>query len=249
MRGAFDLASRQFNAEVSVNYGRSKAIHGQCVGPATVRQCGKCRNAAAQIVCNTAVTAATNAAPGGFLSIADTNCVPLNLFGEGRATQAALDYVTVRTVTDTSLDQFVLNANLGGSFFDIWGGPVAFNVGYEHREEGATFDPDPFLIAGYGRSVAILPIEGSFDASFLWTNELLPNTTGVAPQRADTLAGDPEYAAQANITHDNEFGGIFGSVNFQSATFPSLTAAAENSQFLRCREIVFRECRRIHKVL
>ena len=53
-------------------------------------------------------------------------------------------------------------ANAGGSPFSVFGNDYGFNVGFEHREEDGSFQPDAFQQAGLGRSVAITPISGKY---------------------------------------------------------------------------------------
>lgn len=65
-------------------------------------------------------------------------CVPLNIFGLGSPSDAALDYVTghggsVSTSTNKLWDG---SANLRGSPFSTWAGPVQFAIGGEWRKEG-----------------------------------------------------------------------------------------------------------------
>ena len=38
---------------------------------------------------------------------------------------------------------------ISGSLFDIWGGPVQFALGYEHRDESTNFDPGEFFEQSY----------------------------------------------------------------------------------------------------
>ena len=132
-----------------------------------------------QIVCTTAPTrligtALTGfAAPGG-TPIADPNCVPLNVFGDGRASQAARDYVIEDFVTVSEQEQTVFNANIGGALFDLWAGPIGFNVGYEHREEKASFTPSGFQQAGRGRSVAITALAGKYNLDEVFGELVIP---------------------------------------------------------------------------
>ena len=108
-----------------------------------------------QIVCTTAQTRPAVSPLQVEPPIADPNCVPLNVFGEQRASQAARDYVIEEFVTVSEQRQTVFQANLGGALFDLWAGPVGFNIGYEHRKEFASFTPSDFQQAGRGRSVPI----------------------------------------------------------------------------------------------
>lgn len=176
-RGDFAVGERKFNYEVSGNYGRvdivdrSQDLNAQNF----VNAVNVTRNAAGQIVCNP--TPAFNAAPGGLAPIADAACVPLNLFGEGVATQAARDYVISNNTTRSRLQQYVFNANVGGSPFSLFGNDTGFNLGYEHREEKGRFTPSPFQQAGLGRSVAIGPVRGKYNVDEVFGEVLLPLVT------------------------------------------------------------------------
>lgn len=176
VKGDFGIGSRKFNYEVSGNYGRvdikdtSQDLNAQNF----INAVNVTRNAAGQIVCNPTPT--FQAAPGGTPTV-DAACVPLNLFGEGVASQAARDYVISTNETSSRLEQYVVNANVGGSPFALFGNDVGFNIGYEHREEKGRFDPSAFQQAGLGRSVAILPVRGKYNVDEFFGEVLVPLVT------------------------------------------------------------------------
>jgi len=176
VKGDFGIGGRKFNYEVSGNYGRVDVKDtGQDLNAQNfINAVNVTRNAAGQIVCNP--TPAFQAAPGG-TPVADAACVPLNLFGEGVASQAARDYVISTNVTQSRLEQFVINANVGGSPFSLFGNDVGFNIGYEHRQEKGQFDPSAFQQAGLGRSVAILPVNGKYNVDEAFGEVLVPLVT------------------------------------------------------------------------
>jgi iron complex outermembrane receptor protein len=76
-----------------------------------------------QTVCNS-----TLHSPGAF-----PGCAPLNMFGQGNASPAALNFVSSTTswVAHNGLDDF--SANLTGTAFEGWAGPVKVAVGAEYR--------------------------------------------------------------------------------------------------------------------
>ena len=76
-------------------------------------------------------------------------CVPLNLFGKGVRSDAARDWVTGQQMTQTDLEQTVFNVNFGGDLIELPAGTLAFNIGYERREEEAAF------VGGIGSSVPL----------------------------------------------------------------------------------------------
>lgn len=176
LQGRLSLGGRDYDFEVSLDYGRSVFTdHGQTLDQQRFVNAVNVAAVNGQIVCSTTPT--VTGFPTGQRPVADTACVPLNLFGEGASSQAALDYVLRNTVSKSRLEQFVVNANIGGSPFYIFGNPASFNLGFEHHEEKARFTPDAFLQAGLGRSAAIAPTSGSYDLDEVFGEVLLPLIT------------------------------------------------------------------------
>ncbi len=164
--GDFNLFGRSFNFEAYANYGRNDFLDfNQNINQQNfinaINNCG-----------TTTIVGGLTAAPK-----ADSACAPLNLFGEGAPSAAAKNYIIQQTLAKTRLEQFVANANIGGSLFDLFGNPVSFNVGYEHHEEKGSFVPDSFLQAGLGRSVGIAPTSGKYNLDEEFGEILVPLIT------------------------------------------------------------------------
>ncbi len=173
VEGDFELADRVFYWEASANYGRSDA---KSYGTSLIQQnfinaLNVTRNASGQVVC-AGVPIAGLVIPGGNTPRPDPNCVPLDLFGDGRPSEAAKRYVTTQTETQSLLEQEVYNANVSSTLVNLWSGPLLYNLGYEHRKESGLFDPDDFLERGLGRSVAITPLRGSYSTDE-WFGEFI----------------------------------------------------------------------------
>ncbi len=62
-------------------------------------------------------------------------CAPINLFGEGSPSQAAIDYVTGTASYDIDTSQEVMAFNLRGEPLSTWAGPVSLAAGLERRVE------------------------------------------------------------------------------------------------------------------
>jgi outer membrane receptor protein involved in Fe transport len=167
--GDFDARGRRFDWEVYANFGErdstyfsSQLDRQRFVNALNVIEVG------GQLRCSPNPGYVNLPASGGRvqvgadLPVADAACVPLDIFGEGRPSQAARDYVASVQRIDDSADQRVFNANIGSSLFEVWGGPVAYNVGWESRREASDFAPDAFLRAGLGRSSALQAVKGSY---------------------------------------------------------------------------------------
>ncbi|TMQ04407.1 MAG: TonB-dependent receptor [Deltaproteobacteria bacterium] len=73
---------------------------------------------------------------------APTDCVPINLFGQGAPSAEALRYVLGTTSVDVRDKLDVAAATLRGEAVSLWAGPVSTAVGLEYRKEssGASVD-------------------------------------------------------------------------------------------------------------
>lgn len=177
--GDFQMFNRDFNWGVSYAYGQSQAVSRST---ALVQQnflyaIDAVRDSNGEITCRALIDPPT--APGTDRGTPDQvraveACVPLNLFGEGVASPEAIDFVTAETLAESRNTQHIFNANFGGGLFDLFSNEVAFNLGFEHREEEQTFTPDGFLQEGLGRSVPISPVAGSFNTNEVFGEVLIP---------------------------------------------------------------------------
>jgi len=83
------------------------------------------KDGAGNIVCRVSLTN-----PGLY-----PGCVPLNIFGQGAGSQAAMNYVlgTTQFQTINKMDDAAFN--VAGDLFDTWAGPVSVAAGYEYRSQ------------------------------------------------------------------------------------------------------------------
>ena len=176
VRGDFETMGRTVNFESYASYGLVRSLDfGEGLNSQRfINATNVTTNAAGQIVCTTAQTRPGGfAAPGG-TPIADPNCVPLNILGEGRASDAARAYVIQDTVVTSEQEQFVFNANLATTLFKLFGNDIGISAGYEHREEKALFQPDAFTVAGLGRSVPIGGLQGKYNLDEAFGEVVVP---------------------------------------------------------------------------
>jgi outer membrane receptor protein involved in Fe transport len=73
--------------------------------------------------------------PGPAFNPLAAGCVPLNLFGNGNATPAAIEYVYRTLKEDTDYGQDVIGANFRGDLAEGWAGPIAAAFGFEWRQD------------------------------------------------------------------------------------------------------------------
>ena len=100
--------------------------------------------------------------------------MPLDIFGEGRASQAAKDYVTDIARTDFVQEEQVYSAYGHMDLVDLWAGPLKVAFGAEHRREQQVFAPDAFSMAGNGRAVRSVSLQGSFHTNEYYGEMILP---------------------------------------------------------------------------
>lgn len=93
---------------------------------------------------------------GGQIVCADpaaraAGCVPINLFGQGAPSQAALNYVNTTSFLDNKASEYNALAYVNGDMsqlFSFPGGPVRFVLGAEWRRETAFYQADPLSSSG-----------------------------------------------------------------------------------------------------
>lgn len=140
--------------------------------------------ATGQTVCRASITA-----PGAF-----PGCVPLNILGQNNSSAAAQQYVFGDTSwqAKNKMDDFA--ANLTGTLFEGWAGPIKTAVGMEYRHQslkvvtsepnGVTFNPQNLRLGAAGNS-----LPGSFPAANLaWFKEVQSGAIGAE----DITEGDIE---------------------------------------------------------
>ena len=207
-RGDFQLGSHKVGYELSANYGNSttRSSSRELVQQNFANAVDATVNAAGNIVCRPGYV---NAA----IATVSSTCAPLNLFGTGLRSQAALDYVTAIAHPVSKGDQLVLSANINSTLFTLPGGDVAFVLGYEHRRESTSFDPGAFFFGQdngdgtrtqYGRSIPIDPISGAFTTNEGFAELRVPL---VSPDMGWRFIHSFELEGAARYVHNSLSGG------------------------------------------
>jgi outer membrane receptor protein involved in Fe transport len=119
-----------------------------------------------QIVCRSTLTSPSN------------GCVPLNRFGVGVASQAALDYVLGEPLRTQRFKQDVVAVNFRSNSLQGWAGPISIAVGAEHRKESLDGAVDPQFTSGwkYGNYRVT---RGSYKVTEGYAEILLPLLAGL----------------------------------------------------------------------
>jgi outer membrane receptor protein involved in Fe transport len=103
-----------------------------------------------------------------------TDCVPINLFGYGSPSAAAIDYVTgmPQQRSTTKLDTY--GASLRGEPFELPAGPVSIAVGVEGRRESVASDNGPLDKAGVFTTFAFARLFGTDNVKEAFGEVLIP---------------------------------------------------------------------------
>lgn len=143
-----------FNWDLSYNYGRTSESQ-QSNGQVNVLNF---RNALVAVPgADGPICADANARSQG--------CVPINLFGFGSVSQAAIDYIAADQTFQTRITQQVVQGNLSGTLFDLPGGPLGIALGAEYRRESSLENNDALTNAGLNAGNALPDTQGSFDVA------------------------------------------------------------------------------------
>ena len=220
VNGKFDAFAGKWNWEAVLNWGRSYAV-------------GRQTDINVQNF-NNAVGMVTTDNPGGAPCLAglanspfptiSSSCAPLNLFGTGHVTPAALDYILSRVRNISENRQFVFTADVGGPLFKLPGGDLSVVVGVEHRGESTNNvpsamyrgpDPDPTVdadsngnpaddIISYSQFAPIPIITGHFH-----TNEIFGELDGdlVSPSNNIPFIYRLDFQAAARYVKHSVAGG------------------------------------------
>nr|WP_283773397.1 TonB-dependent receptor [Altererythrobacter sp. KTW20L] len=94
-------------------------------------------------------------------TFAPQDCVPLNVFGEGVASQASLDFINADLQNRFTITQYVVNGFVTGDFghlFELPGGAIGYAFGAEYREERSKslFDPISKQVADFDPDTGVM---------------------------------------------------------------------------------------------
>ncbi|WCM25198.1 TonB-dependent receptor [Sphingomonas sp. QA11] len=164
--GDFNVGSRAFSWEVKAIYGRSdtETTTREVVTQNFYNALNAVRDGSGNIVCAPGYTSAA-------IKTISSTCAPLNVFGTGQVSQAALDYITAIANPKQRNTQFDLIADIKGSIVKLPAGDVKFVLGYEHRYESTNFQPGAFYrghdngdgtYTQYGNTIPITPVSGAY---------------------------------------------------------------------------------------
>jgi outer membrane receptor protein involved in Fe transport len=102
------------------------------------------------------------------------SCVPVNPFGAGSISQAALDYYKGTAMLRSRQQQDVYALSMDGSLFDTWAGPVSLAFGGEYRRESVRADSDPISQLRRFKTVNPQPVRGKLNVKEAFAEVVVP---------------------------------------------------------------------------
>jgi len=112
-------------------------------------------------------------------------CVPINPFGAGAISNAALDYYRGTSWIRSRQEQDVFAANISGSPFATWAGEAKLAFGVEYRRESTQMTSDEDSALRRWRSINAQPFSGRFTVKEAYAEIALPLASGA--RFADSL--------------------------------------------------------------
>ena len=230
--GKFDLLAGSWNWEVVANRGIAKSK-----GKGTVINTQNLFNALDAVLDGNGNIICRPGYVNSPFPTLNSTCAPLNVFGSGRASREAIDYVLSRADRKATNKQFVVTADVSGPLIKLPGGDLSMAFGVEHRAESVKDDPggvfhgpdadltvdengdgDPTNdVISYSQNTPSLPVEGKFhtnevfaelDASVIGPSNNVPFVNSLSFQAAARLVD--HSVAGSDITWT--FGGRFSPV-------------------------------------
>ena len=104
-----------------------------------------------QPICRSTLTDPTN------------GCVPANVFGLNSVSPGAIAYSEGTSWAHGDVTETNIEANIGGTPFSTWAGPVAVVAGFQYRADDVVLTTDPVAAVLGWRQTTALPYTGSVD--------------------------------------------------------------------------------------
>ena len=231
LRGNHDQISfvKDVSWDIGYTYGkvqienRERAVDGQrfaLAADAVVDTLGVVNGRAGEIVCRSQLLLKQGAALDDYQrggDLRDTQygrdsvaqCAPLNVFGKGNQSAAALDYVGAEIGITERNEQQQAIASVSGSLWDFWGaGPIGVALGGEYRKEtteatGRDRDTDGRLL--FLNSGPDFP-EASYESKEVFTEVSLPLFRDSMLGEYAELSGSYRYADYTTVGNVDVYG-------------------------------------------
>jgi outer membrane receptor protein involved in Fe transport len=131
------------------------------------------------------------------------DCVPINFFGDGSVTDEMLAYYSGTSWLDSEQTQELYAANIAGSPFNTWAGPVSMAAGGEHRRDSIDARSDAISRASGWATINDKPVSGEVDVTEGYVEAVVPLLTDVPLARNLDINGAvrvTDYSTSGEVT-------------------------------------------------
>ena len=203
--GDFAIGTHKFTWEGTVTYGQTNTTSSQpgLVFQNILNAINAVPGPNGQIVCAPGYTNAP-------IATVSSTCAPLNLFGNGNVSQAALNYINAPAITRQVDKEFDAIVDVKGSLVHLPAGDLNAVIGGEIRRESQSFDPGTFFSGTYSQYAQIAPVAGSFHTHEAFTELTVPI---LGPDMKIPLIRELTLNGAARYT-DNSLNGSFWSYSY-----------------------------------
>lgn len=200
--GDFALGTHKFRWEATINYGQTKTVTQQpgLVWQNILNALDAVTDDQGNITCRAGYTNAD-------ITTRSSTCAPLNIFGLGRASQAALNYITADAASHQTNKQLDAVVDIKGDIVHLPGGDVSAVLGGEIRRESQAFDPGTYFAGSFSQYAAIAPVAGSYHTHEAFGELTIPL---IGPSMNVPLINSANLHGAARYT-DNSINGGFWS--------------------------------------
>jgi outer membrane receptor protein involved in Fe transport len=101
-------------------------------------------------------------------------CVPANVFGLDSVSPGAIAYTEGTSWAHGHVQEINIDANIAGTPFSTWAGPVAVVAGFQYRSDDVVLATDPVAAALGWRQTTALPYTGHVDVKEGYTEASVP---------------------------------------------------------------------------
>jgi outer membrane receptor protein involved in Fe transport len=101
-------------------------------------------------------------------------CVPIDLFGPGKASAAALNYIRAIKTYNDDISEGDVNGKISGPVYSLPYGDVQLALGFEHRREDGSSTPDALTASGFGLDSSGPATRGGYAVTDLFTETKVP---------------------------------------------------------------------------
>ena len=162
------------------------------------------------------------------LTNANSGCVPINLFGEGAPSQAAIDYVTGTPQQRTTTKLDVAGIDLRGEPFSLPAGDVSIAVGLEARKEQVVQTVGALDEARAFQTFSFSALSGEFTVKEAFAEILVPIVRDLP------VLNDLQFNAAARISDYDTTGSIWSwKLGATNEFFPGFRGRITQSRDIR----------------